>query len=77
MHVIAIYKPLKMHISHFISIVENILKKNRIDYPIVMIGDFNVDMFTSTSQSMTLQKIMNKYGFKNIIPFKTTIIYNA
>jgi hypothetical protein len=77
MHVIAIYKPLKMHISYFISILKTILKKNPVDYPIVMIGDINVDMFTSMSQSTTLQNIMNKYGFKNILPFKTTIIYNT
>lgn len=75
MHVIAIYRPLKMHISYFISILETILKKILVEYPIVMIGDINVDMFTSMSQSITLQKIMNKYGFKNILPFKTTITH--
>jgi hypothetical protein len=42
-----------------------------------MIGDFNVNMLTSTSQPMTLQNIMNKYGFKNNLPFKTKMIYNT
>jgi len=53
MHVIAIHKPLKMNISYSISILETILKKIPVDYPIVIIGDINVGMFTSMSQSMT------------------------
>lgn len=59
MHVITIYKPLKMHVSYLISILETILKNNSHWLSNVMIGDFNVNMLTSTSQPMTLQ---NHYG---------------
>jgi hypothetical protein len=40
MHVIVIYKPLKMHISYFISILKTNWKTIPIDCPIVTIGDF-------------------------------------
>jgi len=55
-----------MQLFYFISILETILEKNPIDYPTIVIGDFNVNMLTNTSQSKTLQN-MNKYKFKNII----------
>jgi hypothetical protein len=77
MHVIAIYKPLKMYISYVISIFKNILKNNSHWLSNVMIRNFNVNMLTSTSQPMMLQIIMNKYGFKNNLPFKKEMIYNT
>jgi len=55
-----------MQLFYFISILETILEKIPIDYPTIVIGDFNVNMLTNTSQSKTLQN-MNKYKFKNII----------
>jgi hypothetical protein len=55
-----------MQLFYFISILETILEKIPIDYPIIVIGDFHVNMLTNTSQSKTLQN-MNKYKFKNII----------
>jgi len=57
-----------MKISYLISILETILAKIPIDCPIVVIGDFNVNMLTNTSQLMTLQ-IMNECGFKNLFFF--------
>jgi len=59
---------------YFISILETILAKIPIDCPIVVVGDFNVNMLTNTSQSMTLKNIMNGCGFKNILSFEATTI---
>jgi hypothetical protein len=42
-----------------------------------VIGDFNIDILTNTSQSMTLQNIMNENGLKNFLSFEITIIYNT
>jgi hypothetical protein len=41
--------------------------------PIVVIEDFNIDMLTKTSQSTTLQNVMNKYNLKHLFSKHTTI----
>ncbi len=66
-----------MQISYFISILETILAKIPIDCPTIMIRDFNVNMLTNMSQSMTLQNIMNGYGFKNFLFSEATTTYNT
>jgi hypothetical protein len=38
-----------MQISYFISILKTNLEKIPIDCPIIVIGDFNVDMLTNIS----------------------------
>lgn len=44
-----------------------------INYPTVVIEDFNIDMLTKTSQSTTLQNVMNKYNLKHLFSKHTTI----
>ncbi len=74
-YVIAIYKPPHKQVSYFISILKPILKKTLTNCPIVIIGDFNIEMLTNTLQWMELKKIMNKYGLQ-LVSFETTTIYN-
>jgi hypothetical protein len=62
LYIIAIYKPPKMQVSHFNSIVENIIQKMPSHCLIVIIGDFNIIFLTKTHQSSTLQAFMNKYN---------------
>ncbi len=45
-----------MQLFYFISIFKTILEKIPIDYPSIVIGDFNVDMLTNTSQSKKITK---------------------
>jgi hypothetical protein len=42
-----------------------------------VVGDFNVDTLTNTSQSMTLQNIMNENGFKSFLFLEITAICNG
>jgi len=62
LYIIAIYKPPKMQVSHFNSIIKNIIQKLLSHCPIIIIGDFNIDFLTETNQSSTLQEFMNKYN---------------
>jgi hypothetical protein len=73
LYIIAIYKPPKMQVSHFNSILENIIQKLPSHCPIIIIGDFNMNFLTKTNQSSTLQAFMNKYNFKLIFIESITI----
>ncbi len=42
LYIITIYKPPKMQVSHFNSILKNIVQKKPSHCPIVIIGDFNI-----------------------------------
>jgi hypothetical protein len=64
LYIITIYKPPKMQVSHFNSIVESIIQKMPSHCPIVIIEDFNINFITKTNQSSTLQAFMNKYNLK-------------
>ncbi len=65
-HIIAIYKPPKMQISYFTSILETTLKKIPINCPIIIVGGFNIEMLTKPSQSIILQKFMNDISLLDI-----------
>jgi hypothetical protein len=41
------------------------------NYPIIVIGDFNIDMLKKTPQSTTFQNLMYKYKLKFIYKKKT------
>jgi hypothetical protein len=75
LHIIAIYKPPKMQLSHLNSILKNIIQKMPSHCLISTIGDFNIDSLTKTNQSSILQTFMNKYNFKLIFLKSTTINY--
>ncbi len=47
----------------FIFILENTITKIRTNYPTIIIGDFNINMFTNTIESITLQNYMNTHNF--------------
>jgi len=50
-----------MQVSHFNSIVKNIIQKMPSHCPTLIIRDFNINFLTKTNQSSTLQAFMNKY----------------
>jgi endonuclease/exonuclease/phosphatase family metal-dependent hydrolase len=53
-----------MQLSHFNYMLETFIHKMPSNCPIVIIGDFNIDLLTNTIQSTTLQAFMKKYNFK-------------
>jgi hypothetical protein len=59
--------------SHFNSILKNIVQKMPSHFPTIIIGDFNVNILTKTNQSSTLQAFMNRYNFKFTFIKNTTI----
>jgi len=67
MHIIAIYKPHKMQISYFTSILETTLNNIPINCPTIIAGNFNIDMLTKPSQSIILQKFMNNISLLDIL----------
>jgi hypothetical protein len=73
LYVIAIYKPPKMQMSHFNSILKNIVQKLLSHFSTIIIRDFNVNFLTKTNQSSTLQAFMNKYTLKIAFIKKNTI----
>jgi hypothetical protein len=66
-----------MNTSVFISILKNIVTKTPTNYPNIIIG-FNINIFTNTIESITLQNYMKTNGFqitfiKNTTPNNTQI----
>ncbi len=62
LYIIAIYKPPKMQVPHFNSILENIVPKTPSHCPTIIIGNFNIIFLTKINQSSTLQAFTNKYN---------------
>jgi len=69
-HVIAILKPLKMQIFYFILILENIVENIPINCPTIMIGDYNVDMLTNTSQLQNYKTLLINIDSKTLFFLK-------
>jgi len=59
--------------SHFNSILKNIVQKMPSHCPTIIIEDFNVKFLTKTNQSSTLQTFMNKHNLKFTFIKNTTI----
>jgi hypothetical protein len=62
-----------MQVSHFNSIIKNIIQKLPSHFLTIIIGDFNINFLTKTNQSLTLQEFMNKYNLKLNFIENTTI----
>jgi len=73
LYLIAEYKPPKMQLSCFNSMLETFIHKMPSNCPIVIIGDFNINLLTNIIQLATLQTFMKKYNFKPTFFESTTI----
>jgi hypothetical protein len=73
LYIFVVYKPPKMKILCFNSILETILKYVPKDFPIILIGEFNIDILKKTPQSTKFQNLMEKYNLKFILSKSTTI----
>ncbi len=62
-----------MQTLYFNSILHSILKDMTLNCPIIIIGDFNINMLIKTSESLALQNLMNKYNLKLYFSRSSTI----
>jgi hypothetical protein len=54
LYIIVIYKPPKMQVSHFNSILKNIIQKVLSHCPIIIIGDFNIEFLTKSNSIINI-----------------------
>jgi hypothetical protein len=76
-HIIAIYIPSTLSLSMFIIHLQKFLDLMPISCPMIIVGNFNIDMFDQNStQPNELQSFMDQYSMK-LQFLKITTIYGS
>jgi len=74
-YVITLYRSHSTKITKFLEILENLINDAPIECPIIILGDFNVDLSNHSTQHYEIEKILDSMNKNNLKQKKINIYY--